>query len=67
MIHPKDIDQTDLHRSEPSSRTFTSDEHSCYNPCMIVTYLLIKLNKPTSRCFDMLLMRAIQRIKPVIP
>ena len=67
MIHPKDIDQTDLHRSEPSSCTFITDEHSWCNPCMIVTYLLIKLNKPTSRCFSILLMWAIQHIKPVIP
>ena len=58
----KDIDQTDLHRSEPSSRTDLRDEHSHHKLATDFGD-----DKPTSRCIflDNVSFR-IAEIKPVI-
>ena len=52
-IKVTDIDQTDLHRFEPSSRTLLWDEHSHRNPKAASD---LEIDKPTSRCFTILLM-----------
>jgi len=56
-----DIDQTDLHRSEPSSRIFKMGGQT-----VALAYYIICLNKPTSRCQTFHSIGALVPIKPVI-